>query len=75
MSVLLAMHDVTKTFGANRALDGVSLVANVHRRDDLPIGAVVDGPAIVVQYDSTVVVPPDWRLTVDPSLSLIGESR
>jgi N-methylhydantoinase A len=56
-------------------LDGVSLVANVHRRDDLPVGAVVDGPAIVVQYDSTVVVPPDWRLTVDPSLSLIGESR
>ena len=56
-------------------LDGVSLEADVHRRDDLPVGAVVDGPAIVVQYDSTVVVPPDWRLMVDPSLSLIGESR
>ena len=31
----------------------------------LPAGATFDGPAIVEQMDSTVVVPPDWRAAVD----------
>jgi N-methylhydantoinase A len=28
-------------------------------------GATFEGPAIVEQMDSTVVVPPDWRADID----------
>ena len=37
----------------------------IYQRDDLHHGHTFEGPAIVVQYDSTVVVPPGWRATVD----------
>lgn len=38
---------------------GESLDTPVYERASLPAGAHVDGPAIVQQFDSTVVVPPD----------------
>jgi N-methylhydantoinase A len=31
----------------------------------LPAGAAFDGPAIVEQMDSTIVVPPGWQAEVD----------
>lgn len=37
----------------------------IYQRDDLHHGHAFEGPAIVVQYDSTVVVPPGWHATVD----------
>ena len=37
----------------------------IYDRSALPAGATFDGPAIVEQMDSTVVVPPDWRAEVD----------
>jgi N-methylhydantoinase A len=37
----------------------------IYERSALPAGAVLEGPAIVEQMDSTVVVPPDWRAEVD----------
>jgi N-methylhydantoinase A len=37
----------------------------VYRRDDLPAGAAFDGPAVVEQLDSTVLVPPGVRAEVD----------
>ncbi len=37
----------------------------IYDRTALPAGARFDGPAIVEQMDSTVVVPPDWRAEVD----------
>jgi N-methylhydantoinase A len=37
----------------------------IYDRSGLPAGARFDGPAIVEQMDSTVVVPPDWRAEVD----------
>ena len=37
----------------------------IYDRARLPAGAEFDGPAIVEQMDSTVVVPPDWRAEVD----------
>ena len=54
-------------------IEGALVEAAVYRRGDLPVGAVVDGPAIVVQYDTTVVVPPSYQLTVDQWLNLVGE--
>jgi len=37
----------------------------IYDRAMLPAGATFDGPAIVEQMDSTVVIPPDWRAEVD----------
>jgi N-methylhydantoinase A len=39
--------------------------AAVYERDDLRPGARIDGPAIIEQLDSTVVVPPGDRAEVD----------
>ncbi|MBI4247797.1 MAG: hydantoinase/oxoprolinase family protein, partial [Candidatus Rokubacteria bacterium] len=55
-------------------LDGVRLRATVHRRSELTPGTSIDGPAIVVQYDTTVFVPPGFRITVDRWLNLVGEA-
>ena len=45
----------------------------VWERDRLPIGARIEGPAIVEQFDATTVVPPTWRGTVDGLGNLILE--
>jgi N-methylhydantoinase A len=54
-------------------LDGAKLGASVHRREVLVPGSTIEGPAIVAQYDTTVVVPPDFHITVDPWLNIVGE--
>jgi N-methylhydantoinase A len=43
----------------------------VVRRDDLPVGVVIDGPAVVVESTATTVVPPGQRLTVDAFGALV----
>ena len=50
---------------------GVRHDAKLYARDRLQAGNVVPGPAVVVQYDSTVAVPPGWAATVDPYLNLV----
>lgn len=42
-----------------------------YRRDRLPAGASVDGPAVIFQKDSTTVLPPASVATVDVSGSLL----
>jgi N-methylhydantoinase A/oxoprolinase/acetone carboxylase beta subunit len=42
-----------------------------YRRDLLPIGAHVTGPAIVLQMDSTTVVPPHYGFEADAAGNLI----
>ncbi|GJD64314.1 hydantoinase/oxoprolinase family protein [Methylobacterium frigidaeris] len=42
-----------------------------YRREALPVGAAVAGPAIIVQQDSTTLVPPGARAGVHPSGSLV----
>jgi N-methylhydantoinase A len=37
----------------------------VYERESVPAGAAIDGPAIFEGGESTVVVPPGWRTTVD----------
>lgn len=44
-------------------------------RATLSPGSVVYGPAIVTQYDTTTVLPPGWRLSVDATRSLIAEQE
>lgn len=43
----------------------------VYQRDDLPAGFNFTGPAIIEQFDSTVVVPPGMTATVDKYLNII----
>jgi N-methylhydantoinase A len=43
----------------------------VYRRDDLPAGAGLEGPAIVEQLDSTTVIPPGVAAKVDRFLNIV----
>jgi N-methylhydantoinase A len=46
----------------------------IHRSQLVP-GAVLEGPAIITQFDSTTVVPPSWTACVDEALNIIMERR
>jgi N-methylhydantoinase A len=41
-----------------------------YERDALPPGTTLRGPALFVEYSSTVLVPPGWRAVVDAQKSL-----
>jgi N-methylhydantoinase A len=57
-------------------LDGATTrEAAVFERDRLDIGATIDGPAIVEQFDATTVIPPGWRAQVDRRRNLILRKR
>jgi N-methylhydantoinase A len=43
----------------------------LYRRDRLPSGVRFRGPAVVVEYSSTTVVPPDYECAVDEYLNLV----
>lgn len=45
--------------------------ARVARREDLPVGAVVAGPAVIVEATATTVVPPGSTLRVDAFGALV----
>jgi N-methylhydantoinase A/oxoprolinase/acetone carboxylase beta subunit len=45
--------------------------ATLYDRARLAIGAVLDGPAVVEQFDATTVVPLGWRGHVDAYRNLI----
>jgi N-methylhydantoinase A len=45
----------------------------VHARAGLDAGAVVEGPAIVTQLDTTTLVATGWRGTVDAWGNLVLE--
>ena len=44
--------------------------APVYKRDDLPAGASFEGPALIDQLDSTVLVPPGVQVEVDEWLNI-----
>ncbi|MBT5049601.1 MAG: hydantoinase/oxoprolinase family protein [Rhodospirillaceae bacterium] len=44
---------------------GNAVEAAIWRRADLPVGAVLPGPVIVEQLDSTTVVPAGWNVSND----------
>src|SRR5690606_13485348 len=47
--------------------------AIVYERARLEIGARIEGPCIVEQFDATTVVPPGWRAEVDERRNLVLE--
>ena len=47
--------------------------ADLYQRRDLGVGARFRGPAIIFQYDTTTVIPPDWIAHVDEAGNLLLE--
>lgn len=45
--------------------------ATIYERDKLDIGASVEGPCIIEQFDATTIVNPGWRATVDTFRNLV----
>jgi N-methylhydantoinase A len=43
----------------------------VYCRDDLVAGARIDGPAIITEYSSTTLIPPQYKVEVDRWLNLV----
>ncbi len=55
-----------------RVPDGLKTFQTVfYRREKLPIGQVVHGPALILQSDSTTVIPPACRVQADEHGNLI----
>ncbi len=52
---------------------GADQTAAIVRRESLSVGAVIDGPAIVLEQTGTTVIEPGWRGTTDAALNLILE--
>ncbi|MDR5758562.1 hydantoinase/oxoprolinase family protein [Caballeronia sp. LZ035] len=51
------------------------VTARFHRRDTLAKGADVSGPAVIVDRETTVVVPPDFIARIDAAGHLLLERR
>jgi N-methylhydantoinase A len=49
------------------------LSTRLYERDRLRPGHVLSGPAIVFEYDTTIVVPPRWTARVDGYRNLVAE--
>ena len=59
-------------FGPGPGVSGTkSLETRVLWRPSLPVGSVIPGPAVLEQYDSTTLVPPEWVARVDDSFNLV----
>lgn len=54
---------------------GVFIETPVYRRADLLPGQTLDGPTIIEEDESTLVVPPEFTLAVDPARNLIATRR
>jgi N-methylhydantoinase A len=54
--------------------DGRAVATPVVRREELAVGARRDGPLVVCEYSATTVVPPGWRLWVEPTGGLLLEA-
>ncbi len=54
--------------------DGTQMAQTpVYARERLPIGAALDGPAVIEQYDTTTYVAPGWTAHVDRCANLVVE--
>ncbi len=51
--------------------DETGVPTGLYRRDELGPGNFVSGPAVVVEYSSTTLVPPDWTASVDGYANLL----
>lgn len=47
----------------------------VYRRVELRSGQALNGPAVIEEDESTLIVPPEFVLTVDPACNLVAKRR
>lgn len=45
----------------------------LYTREAIPVGIVFRGPAIITQYDTTTLLPPNWQAHVDTIGNLVAE--
>ncbi|MEJ5301227.1 MAG: hydantoinase/oxoprolinase family protein [Thermodesulforhabdaceae bacterium] len=57
----------------NVVFGGQIMSTQVVRRDLLSFGNSIHGPAIIVEYSGTTVIPPGWKVRVDQYKNLIME--
>jgi N-methylhydantoinase A len=50
---------------------GESVEARVYDRSTLPVDSVIEGPALVVQMDSSILIPPGDLASVDGHGNLV----
>jgi N-methylhydantoinase A len=53
------------------SLGGTISEATLYERDQLEVGATIQGPAIVEQFDATTLIPQGWRAAVDGFRNLL----
>ncbi len=58
-------HFSAMTGEAKAVFSGRSLATNVYNRESLLFGNLIYGPAIITEYSSTIVLPPESRGKVD----------
>ncbi|NDF37951.1 MAG: hypothetical protein EB140_03320 [Proteobacteria bacterium] len=46
---------------------------HVYDRDALAQGQAIDGPAIIEERETTVVLPPQWRAIVEPGGCIVAQ--
>jgi N-methylhydantoinase A len=56
-------------FRVNGQLEEYS--TNFFERDRLPVGGIIEGPAVIFQKDSTVLLPPHSQTTVEANGNLL----
>ena len=64
------------TIGRHRAwFGGEAMESQMIDRDRLKAGNRFSGPAVVFQYDTTSVIPPDWTAEVDDQGNLVLDRK
>ena len=53
-----------KNIGSCQTYFGKWLETKIYRREDLPLNFVTQGPALIEEYGSTTLVPPNWSIKV-----------
>jgi N-methylhydantoinase A len=55
--------------------DGRRSSAAFYERRTLGGSSHINGPAVITQMDSTIIIPPDWRAEIDEAANLVLEPR
>ncbi|MDE3200270.1 MAG: hydantoinase/oxoprolinase family protein [Acidobacteriota bacterium] len=62
----LRSEESPKNHGERKiCFDGAFVQTQVYRRENLRAGMRVEGPAMVTEYTSATIVPPEWKADVD----------
>ena len=54
---------------------GERVAAKVYRREDLPTGVRIEGPAVVTQYDTTIFITPPFAFWADARGNIRAEVK